>query len=407
MKTYLLPRANIDNVLECISMETRNISLPKSFPVYSKKLEYTKSKLDKFYNDKIIAKKFDNILRLFDHFRDIKRIIAKDFNAQHVTNAWVKFWEIISYFKIIPRKYHNEKQFRVFCNACLPGSDILAINHYINSKTNIKDFSWRASSLIENIPKDAENKENAEIIPLQDTYNLYRNYKGNWIMDGKINNGDVLSVHNQLDIQTKIGSTISLYTSDLGFDVSDDYNGQESQHAPYNLGQILSALLTLDRDGCMIVKLYTFFTPFTLSLLTLVTSMFKYNYLCKPASSKAANSETYFVCVGFEGMHDKVKDCLIGKLSNFSMTPIVDSDKIDNWNSFQGVFNIASKIIFEDQIRYINHSIFLYEKYKDTTYTVRREVEKFTNEKYIINKWLSDYCVKRLDDNCKLITLEK
>jgi hypothetical protein len=63
------------------------------------------------------------------------------------------------------------------------------------------------------------------------------------------NNGDVLVEANQVDFCKQLGGKVDLYTSDLGFDVSSDYNNQELIQLPANIGQILTGLLTLKKGG--------------------------------------------------------------------------------------------------------------------------------------------------------------
>ncbi len=161
-------------------------------------LNGTKSELDQFYENGEKGE-FDRILKCFDHFKQIKSQITKETDAQCITNAWIKYWELISHFSLIeplseifkvqendgwmtiskkPSKKSRTGEFVVFCNACLPGADILAINHYIMTKTNMK-YVWFASSLDPTIEGT-----------LKDEYNLYKNYPDNWLMD-KDNNGDV------------------------------------------------------------------------------------------------------------------------------------------------------------------------------------------------------------------------
>lgn len=388
MKIYSLPRCQTEDILSQISAEDKSISLSKEFIDFSKRLEYTKSKLDKYYQDDTTSNSFDRVLRLFDHFKDVKRDIETQYGAEHVTNAWIKFWEIVSRFKLVPKKIN---EFNLFCNACLPGSDILAINHYVNTKTSIKKFSWKASSLIDTTE---------EINPLTDSYGLYKTYPQNWIVDEK-NNGDVTSVYNQLDIKSKIGGSIDLYTSDLGFDVSNDYNGQEKSHAKYNLGQILSGLVSLKRGGCMVVKLYTFFTPFTISLLTIVSSMFDKMYITKPSSSKGANSETYIVCLGFTELHSDIYTYLLSRLSNFSLSPLLDSSRIKNWDKFMSSFSLA-KSIFNEQITYINNAISIFEQSKIKNMNLKREVDHITDRSGILREWFFLYSLKRMNKKFKL-----
>lgn len=388
MKSYLLPRARYSDVLLSIGGKERGISLPLiveiplSITEWSRKLQTTKTKLDKYYSDSEKGKLFNKIIRLFDPFRDTKYKISSEFEGQHVSNAWMKFWELLFYFKLIPRK-DKLASFSVFCNACLPGSDILAINHFISVKTRIKMMDWNASSLFD---KSC----------LQDDYNLHKNYPDKWI-SSEDTNGNVLCMRTQELIDEKIGKTKGLYTSDLGFDVSSDYNAQESLHAPYNLGQIVSACISLCDGGNMVIKMYTFFTPFSLSLLTILSVLFEQIYITKPVTSKVTNSEIYIVGIGY-GHRKVIVDYLIKRLENISVdkSPFVNTSDISNWNSYQTVFSSACTQIFGEQIKSIDHSIRLFEKYGDKINKSRKEVDDIYNSFSIVDKWYIDYPLKKL-----------
>ena len=259
----------------------------KSLEIIKKDLNNVKSKLDEEFKNPLFEKYWHNC----DPFKNEKKIIAKIIGQKYITNAWLKCFEIIEYYNLIPNKIENEK-FIHFDNAAFPGSFILSTFHYINTKTNYGDkYQWYGNSLIQ--PNELNSK------PLEDKFNLYKNYKQNWLMNEN-NNGDVLIENNQLEFRSKIGGTIDLYTSDLGFDVSNNYNEQELIHSPANVGQILSGLITLKKGGCFITKQYTTYEPITISIMYMASTFFNEFYLCKPKTSREANSETYLVGKGFK-----------------------------------------------------------------------------------------------------------
>jgi hypothetical protein len=168
---------------------------------------------------------------------------------------------------------------------------------------------WYASSLIS---KTELNKS-----PLSDTYGLYKHYPDHWLMS-ETNDGDITNKENQLDFQRKIGGRVDLYTSDVGFDNSEDYAAQETKHIPANIGQLLSAVLTLKQGGSMVTKQYTTFEPATVALMYLVGSFFDEFFICKPHTSREANSETYLVGRGFRGLDagvNKRVDALFDRLT--------------------------------------------------------------------------------------------
>jgi hypothetical protein len=231
----------------------------------------------------------------FDPFKDEKETVVLLGNTYNVSNAWLKCYEMLQHFHMIPDAL-SSPSFMHFDNAAFPGSFILAVHHYIKTRRVWANKAvWRGSSLLD-ITEQTKS-------PLEDKYGLYREYKSNWLMNAN-NNGDVTIESNQRDFHKQIGGKVDIYTSDLGFDVSSDYNNQESLHAYANIGQILSGLLTLKPGGCFITKQYTFFEPITCSVMYAAATFFDEFYLCKPYTSREANSETYLVGIGFKGGAD-------------------------------------------------------------------------------------------------------
>ena len=182
--------------------------------------------------------KVQKLFRAFDYFILLKKEIAQKYNAQIVTNAWLKCYEILSHFKIsqhfasflskeknnnlpkvitshslsvppkvitshslsvppkvitshslsVPPKVVTSHSLSVprklvtaFFNAELPGAFISATNHYVKTMLPDYKFEWRASSLY-----GTETN-------LGDSYGMYKNYRDFWLMSGEMNNEFVKS----------------------------------------------------------------------------------------------------------------------------------------------------------------------------------------------------------------------
>ena len=241
----------------------------------------------------------NNVYRSFDPFKDEKAVVSAIVDMP-VTNAWLKCYELLVEFNISGNVH--------FDNASFPGTFILCVRHYMRGKP----YDWYASSLL-------DVTENT-ISPLADSYQLYKNNKDKWLMNDH-NNGDVLNLSNQLEWNSKLGGKIDLYTSDLGFDVSSDYSKEEVMHLPANIGQILSGLLTLKKGGSFITKQFTFFEKLTQDIMWLTSTFFDEFYVCKPMTSRSANSETYLVGKGFKGgvyLKHKYIIMLMDKITQFN-----------------------------------------------------------------------------------------
>ncbi len=274
----------------CVPTNTKKYRL-KSLDISKEELSTTKSKLDDEYK----KAKFGMFWSNFDPFKYEKPNIARIANTSNVSNAWLKCFElIIAYGLVDPITNIGKRKFIHFDNAAFPGSFIVSTHHLMHTvfEKYSGKYMWYASSLL--------NANDQNSAPLEDKYKLYENFRERWLMHEN-NNGDVLIEDNQIDFCRQLGNQVDLYTSDLGFDVSSDYNNQELIQLPANIGQILTGLLTLKKGGSFITKQYTTFEPATISIMYAVSLFFEEFYLCKPYTSRMANSETYLVGKGFKG----------------------------------------------------------------------------------------------------------
>jgi 23S rRNA U2552 (ribose-2'-O)-methylase RlmE/FtsJ len=363
--------------LNCIEKVNLNID-NQTEPINEKFLQYREllNNTKDLFNT-IPSNSFNQLSRYVDAFRTIKNNLYKTYSMQIVTNASLKIYEIISQFKLLNPKLNN-----VFCNAELPGGFIMSINHYIKTMYPNSNFNWLASSFI--------NQENT----LTDLYHIYKYNKDNWIMDNTIN-GDltnpliVVELANRVHKRFINGAT--LYTSDIGTDVSSNFNLQEEQTLTLNYGQVLCGLLSLAINGNMVTKQFTFFTPFNRSLLILLCNLFKKVFITKPATSKTLNSEIYIVSLGFKGLNEEVKSYLLKRLSSVDQNvPLIwYSSKCDT-----KLLNIAKKI-YNIQMEYIRDAVYLYNSNKDSIQHIQKIMEDININTQ--NKWLIDNPMKKLE----------
>ena len=235
----------------------------------------------------------------------------KSYNAQVPTVAWLKYMEILQIEAV--KNYIlglNMNVLNVFCNAEFPGSGLSAINHFI--RMNNRQMNWLISSYYPQ-PGEESSISNA----LSDKYGLVRNYPQNVIVGPIIeyqsaegttvtrwNNGDLTNPIIPDILSDIVNSTIgkvNLYTSDGGFNIGNNYNEQEILSIPLKYGEARTGVLTLAKEGVMILKIFTFFTPFMKSLLYCLAESFEDWMIVKPMTSSPINSEAYFVGINFKG----------------------------------------------------------------------------------------------------------
>jgi hypothetical protein len=345
---------------DVISKTGRSIGVPrKEFKIdddgMEKELIKVKNEQDKYY----AIHRFARNVYLYDPFGAYKRTFKKKFNAQHVTNAFLKMFELLNIFELIPK---NKKTFRHFDNAAFPGAFVIATNHYMRTKRKKVEYDWYASSWI---TEDSVRTGQ----PLEDKYKLYKKYPEKWLMSNS-NDGNVLSVQNQMDWQNKLGNSVDLYTSDLGFATGfdGDYNKQEESHVLPNLGQALAGLLTLKKGGHLILKQYTFFNSLNISLYAILTNLFQEVYISKPVTSRSANSESYVICKAFLGpfadgsLGSDLINRIFKKLEKPDHIPMLTKKLLSK--SFLNSIKESQKIFSHQQMHYVQDRHNWYNKIK-------------------------------------------
>lgn len=371
----------IDDELKCTHLTRWSI---KELADLDNEVRKVKNKIDKPYAEN--RKRWERITQTYEPSWPIATRLRK--HMPRITNAGSKIYEILSTFH--DDIFHDEmKEIVHFDNGAMPGMFPYTINYYVQTKTTAK-YTWYASSLIEGTTENPK--------PLKDSYNLRANYPDNWIM-GDGNNGDVMDPAVQRNFR-EVLPKVDLYTSDIGFDVSIDYNEQETIHSPVNLGQVVSGLIVLKKGGTLITKQYTYFTGFTISLMGYLTRYFEKLYVVKPLTSKPDNSETYLVGIGFTGITDNEIDQLLMMLpkaqtvSNKNkitpMLPMFQKKCISN--DFINAIVASSKHFYGAQIDKINSNLGQYNS---------NEKINHVSMKKIVDKWFDINSVVPLPKSAK------
>jgi 23S rRNA U2552 (ribose-2'-O)-methylase RlmE/FtsJ len=317
-----------------------------------------------------------------------KSKVEETFNTTYCTNAWLKCYEILSKEKLIEYicKTNGSKDgISYFGNAELPGNFILAVHHYCktvlsNSRKNFV-LRWCANSYLDSISSTSTSDSNYY---LDDMYGILKNNPDKWAMRVGGFNGDILEAKNvdrlvaftneQLSTNpsTSSGSasgSVDLYTSDAGISLEwDEFNQQEEIEFRLKLAEFLVGLKTLRENGCMVVKLYTIFESRTIKVLQVVSEQFEKAKIVKPMTSKPANSEVYFVGIGFKPDYDAIQK-LFADFGN-----VADSDKSEPSYTFidsieikpafvASIGKIVKKIYIDQQVPEIERNLYYFTKY--------------------------------------------
>jgi hypothetical protein len=368
---------------------------------------------------------FRTVISNFESFKSTRFQIAQNRNTPCVTNAWIKAYELYTQYKLIPEdKAFEESKLNKwihFDNCCFPGSFILAMYHYVYTRRNAdfqQAYLWLGSSYISDVTQDKENPGAV----LGDQYGLYKNYSqgslddvNHFLMDPANDlNGDITDINYLTHINNyflESDQKVNLYTSDYGVDVAEKkmYNEQEFVHAKGQLAQVLCGFLVMDEGSDFVCKIFTFFNPFTISLLAIISECFENAFICKPASSKPDNSEIYIIGKKYkvkagESMVELMTIFLEDPESDYKNGTLIDIEKLSHkfWKSLKD----ATYAIFEDlQIKRIYNNIAVFDKlvarYGDPNknYETEEKIKRASRDEYKIRidednkKWYNNYPV--------------
>jgi len=272
----------------------------------SKNLNRIKRAIDTRY-----FKKWQYITLQLDNYKSLGEHLLKNYKVLTDTkikpsNAFMKMYEMLISFNIINKSNPILKSFH-FCEA--PGMFIIGLNHFLQTKTNIKSWDWYGNSLTIDADKTA----------LTDVYGLIKPNKNRWLI-GPESSGDIRDLANIKFFKEKLGE-VDLITSDCGICVkTSELNNYEELIAETDYAQFINMLNLLKKGGSGVLKT---FIPMELAsnvcLIFILTQVFEEVYFSKPITSRPANSEVYLVCIGYLGIDkellNKLKQLLDKKIN--------------------------------------------------------------------------------------------
>ncbi len=273
----------------------------------------------------ISNKKLQNILNSRDalfnsiqYFKEVKFASKKYNTGIGFTNAWKKMYEVCQKSNFIPSKLNTIKHLDI-CG--LPGGFVLAINHYLKTKTNVKEYDWYLQSYLEKGH-------------LQDDFGLVKKYPKRFL------EGDITSrkkIEHYIKFFNK--NKRNIVTSDCGLGGAEAYNSpdfdfRDKQMMKIFLGQFVCGLGVLEKGGNFFMKSYNSFNKFTVSLIYLMSSFFQKVTLLKPMLSKQPDGKEIYYCLyNFTGITDDQLSKLLNILENYNSEDldrnIVSYNKMD------------------------------------------------------------------------------
>jgi 23S rRNA U2552 (ribose-2'-O)-methylase RlmE/FtsJ len=364
---------------------------------YNPDFKYDELTSDKLLKDLNTYKKFlddfkgnyQMFTKSMDAYFGLKSVIKKKYNGQAVSNAWLKMYEMLTHYTK-SGDLKIKSKLTMFGNAELPGAFLSATNHFLADHFPKTKFKWLACSYLGEDPTK-----------LGDTYGIYKHNRDNWLMGPDLV-GDLTKIDDIKAIAKKvnIAGGVDLYTSDAGIDVEGDYAGQEKKTLSLNYGQILSGLSVLNIGGCMITKQYTYMSKFNQTLINYLSTIFKSFYICKPLTSRPANSEIYLVGCGFKGINILDKLYSVNCDMDFDFKVMINDNAIDIKDGENNCIKNSLIEITNKQIEYLKE----YKEYADKTEDYMALYNELSSKFYreLSKKWLNMHKIKFLKSpiNC-------
>ena len=211
-----------------------------------------------------------------------------------LSRSYFKLVEIAHRYSIIPVEL--DVQIKTFSFAEGPGGFVQAIAH---SRQNPADQYYGMTLDCNNHSSIPGWKKTAGFMQETPSFKIYR---------GATGDGNLLHPANLMHCYNSHANSCHLVTADGGFDFTQDFASQETTSLPLAYAQIAFALAVQRVGGTFVLKLFDTSTAASLDLLFILWSAYSSLDICKPTTSRPANSERYIVCRGFRAAlsHDAV-----------------------------------------------------------------------------------------------------
>lgn len=211
---------------------------------------------------------------------------------QPVSRSFYKLIEMNALFEL---KLEDTKFMKSMHIAEGPGGFIEALYHL--KCDNKVDTTMQSKNICVGITLKTDNRS----IPSWKKLKEKLKHKESLIFDDLLDNtGNLYNTHNFGYVYSKYRNSMHFITADGGFDFSKNYNYQEQEITKLLLCQSMYAIICQRRHGTFIMKVFDIFTNASIDILYFLSMFYETIHICKPFTSRVANSEKYVVCKNFK-----------------------------------------------------------------------------------------------------------
>ena len=203
-----------------------------------------------------------------------------------LSRAYFKMIELIKFTKLFDS--HKYKPIQSFHIAEGPGGFIEAFVE----RRNCAQDKYIGMSL---------EDDDSHLVPgWKKSAHFLKNNPNVFIEKGPTNNGDLFSLENFYSVSKNYGNQNDFITADGGFDFSSDYKVQELLVTRLLFTQVIYAIILQKQHGTFILKIFDVLHKSTCDIIFILTMFYEKVAICKPNTSRIANSEKYIVCKNFK-----------------------------------------------------------------------------------------------------------
>ena len=270
--------------------------------------------------------------------------LIKYINKNTINNDFLKLWEILNTFNLIPP---TSNTFKVLHLSEITGQTILSAKYWVNhncpklksngsngSNDTNDNYEWLANTI------NPYNKTTKKLFGIEhsDNYNLIKDNYDKWVF-GNDTTGNLTTIQNIKNIMNEIKNTKN-HNQKVDLIISDNYNSNiYSSTDSYtsqkiDLSHVISVIACSTIGGSCCVKHFIPYVKidkgtlientmdlnnFFIGYLYLYYTLFDSISLYKPNTSNADNGEFYVVGKGFKGVNDEQIENLFKLLYNFTL----------------------------------------------------------------------------------------
>jgi 23S rRNA U2552 (ribose-2'-O)-methylase RlmE/FtsJ len=179
--------------------------------------------------------------------------------------------------------------------------------------------------------------------------------------------GNIMSIQNFDYCAKKYGGRMAFITGDGGFDFTTCFDDQEIKTLPLIFAQTCFAIAMQRQGGNFVLKIFDVFTPGTIDVLYLLSCAYSETYICKPQTSRTANSERYVVCKGFIPGKIDIDELRRAFISVVSRDETYDIERVFFGKSISSLFiskvEEYNAILGQQQLENIHQTLSLIDKF--------------------------------------------